>query len=111
MWFCKMTTVVFIEHPVWFQKETSVDHSSYVRIYRFGFNAITKCFLLDGTRLTPSDVLEGSLNGWYECRLIRSDDWNSKGRSLKYIKDSIIMESALGLTGIIILCAFAFGRH
>jgi hypothetical protein len=101
-------TIVYVECPTWFQKETSVTYSDYTKIYRFGFGANTKCSLIDGTKLRASDALEGSLNGWYECRLLRAED---KGRIMKYTKDNSALEAAVGIGIIITMCAFAFGKQ
>jgi hypothetical protein len=107
----KMAAIVFIKHPTWFQRETSVAHDGYVRVYRFGFNVGTTCALQDGTKLDAFEALEGSLNGWYECRRVQAEDRNSKGRILKYIKDNSTLEAALGATAILLLCAFSLGKE
>jgi hypothetical protein len=110
-----MTTVVVIENPTWFQKETSIPYFNsdgsiaYMVIYRFGFNVNTKCsFQETGIKIRPCDALEGALYGWYECRLLQPKP--ERARILKYEKDTSTLQAAIGVSAILAIGACFVGK-
>lgn len=107
-----MTTIVIVENPVWFQKETSITYDTYTIIKRFGFNQHTKCYLqvAPDTKIQPPDALEGALNGWYECRLYQIDTIEKKERVIKYVKDNSTLQAAVGVGALLAIAACFLGK-
>lgn len=105
-----MTTIVLVENPTFYQKETSVAHDGYIVIRRFTFDKNTKCSLLDGTPVKPEDTLEGSLEGWYECRLLLAQNTTPDARISKYTKDTGTLRLAMGLSVFLAFGALLVGR-
>ena len=107
-----MTTVVIVENPVWFQKETSIDSGTYLIIKRFVFNQHTKCYLQsdNNTKIQASDALEGALNGWYECHFYQLELVAKKERIIKFEKDNSTLQAAVGVAAFLAIGVCFLGK-
>lgn len=100
--------VVIVSNLKSFQAETAIDRPGYLIVRRFEFTPLTTCEL-NGQSITPKEALEGSLGGWYECRLMKSDQSVAKSQTSHYAKDHTTFQLAVVASALLVIAGFSLG--